>query len=114
MWQIRLIYFAFIVQLIVMIVMSYFWFMHFTLQEEIIGFIILINMVFLLVKMVYIDDPTEPAHDKGIVIWWLFCIKFGQRGRYTEKYINMEYQRKKNKLNAFDSMLTKAKGSGAI
>ena len=67
----------------------------------------MLNMVLITIRMVIIDNPIVPKHDPGIMVWWLFCIKFGQRGRYTENHIKLDYKRKIKNLEKMESLLGK-------
>ena len=70
-----------------------------TLKDYLFGWaytiiIILININFVFIRIYVIDNTIAPKNDPGITIWWLCCIKFGQKGSYSEKNKNNMIKRK--------------------
>ena len=62
------------------------------LQLEIWFFIVMVTFSMLCIRLSIIDSLVVPKHDTGITVWWLCCIKFGQKGRYSSKEIIKEYK----------------------
>ena len=64
-------------------------------------------MVMIAIRMVIIENYLLPMHDPGITVWWLCCIKFGQKGKYSEKMIKEKYWAQKEKQKMMDNYLEK-------
>lgn len=39
-----------------------------------------------MIRVFIVDSKIIPKNDPGIKIWWLCCIKFGQKGKHSEEY----------------------------
>ena len=46
---------------------------------------VFVNINCIMIRIHIIDNPIAPRNDPGITIWWLCCLKFGQKGKYLEK-----------------------------
>ena len=40
----------------------------------------------IMVRVYIVDSKIVPKNDPGITIYWMCCLKFGQRGKFTEEY----------------------------
>ena len=47
---------------------------------------VVLNLSMLFIRVFVVDATIIPKNDPGITIYWLCCLRFGQRGKYTEKY----------------------------
>ena len=45
-------------------------------------FMILINTSLAMVKINVVDCIIRPQNDPGILVWWLCCIRFGNKGKF--------------------------------
>ena len=58
----------------------------------------------IMIRVFIIDSTTIPKNDPGIVIYWLCCLKFGQRGKYSEEYKMKQVKKNLYELKEFKSV----------
>lgn len=87
-----------IIQMLIMIILNLTLFKRFLMQQEIQMLIIMITFCMFLIRINIVESLVVPKHDRGITVWWLCCIKFGQQGKYSARGIKKEYRQyvKKN------------------
>jgi len=47
----------------------------------------IVNCLAVLIRINFVHSTVTTKNDPGIKIWWLCGLRFGQRGKYTEKEI---------------------------
>ena len=35
-----------------------------------------------------VNPIVKLKNDPGIIIWWMCCLRFGQKGKYNKEYLN--------------------------
>jgi len=83
----RLVMLATLIQLVFLIYLNIFHFKHFFFGNVLTIIFIMINTMIFNIKVSIVDSTMSPKNDPGICIWWLFNLRFGQKGHFTEKHI---------------------------
>ena len=80
-------------QVIVLIALLLSYFNHFPFAYSIIVVIYMMNMIYLIIRLIIIESPIMPKHEVGITIWWLCCVSIGRKGKYSFENMKKKYEK---------------------
>mgnify|MGYP006121657475 CR=1 FL=1 len=75
-----------VLEIVSLTLVTYYWCRNFFFGKAMVALFAVINVSMIMVRVFIIDSTTIPKNDPGIVIYWLCCLRFGQRGKYSEEY----------------------------
>ena len=79
-------YILLVLQSLMLITLKYIYWNDFLFGQVSTAIFIIINATIVSIRVFIIESNIHTKNDIGIKIWWLCCLRFGQKGVYTEGY----------------------------
>ena len=80
-----------VIQIFILFFFYNYYFDSFDFGKELTVLVIMFNSCMFVIRNFVVLDLYAPPNDPGIVIWWLCCLRIGQKGSFTEKAEKKRY-----------------------